>query len=323
MEPGSSTPTSIPKVVLTKTVIEENRRVIFSQNRFANSPILEGKLLHYEAPDAFTLYAGTSQELVNTHVVSSIKPCVVLTIVLEGTLTFGYDDLEFQLDGSRCAEVLMVNLTHPVSFHRSIEKDNQLTKVNLVISPNWLKARLNRNERPYPFVQSHLNYLRQPINGDTLEVIKRILSCEQPSDLLGRLELESLSLQLIQQMFALVDLNTSTHKASKETPQSERIKRILHFIETHLEAPMSLDVLAARFSMSTSNLQRVFKDELGITVKSYIRQRRLHVAKTGLERGVLTVTEAAYEAGYNHPANFTNAFKKEFGVPPAKVVKHL
>jgi AraC-like DNA-binding protein len=217
----------------------------------------------------------------------------------------------------------MVNLTHPVSFHRSIEKDNQLTKVNLVISPNWLKARLNRNERPYPFVQSHLNYLRQPINGDTLEVIKRILSCEQPSDLLGRLELESLSLQLIQQMFALVDLNTSTHKASKETPQSERIKRILHFIETHLDAPMSLDGLAARFSMSTSNLQRVFKDELGVTVKSYIRQRRLHVAKTGLERGVLTVTEAAYEAGYNHPANFTNAFKKEFGVPPAKVVKHL
>ena len=323
MEPGSRAPTSIPKVVLTKTVIENNRRVIFSQTRFTNSPILEGKLLNYEAPEAFTLYGGTSHELVNTHVVSSIKPCVILTIVLDGTLTFGYDDLEFKLDGARCAEVVMVNLTHPVSFHRSIEKDNQLTKVNIVISPSWLKSRLNQNGSPSQFVQTHLNYLRQPINGDTLNLINRILSCEQPTELLGSLKLESLSLQLIQKMFTLVDQSESRHIASKEARQSERIKRILHFIETHLEAPMSLDVLAARFSMSTSNLQRVFKDELGVTVKSYIRQRRLHVAKTGLERGVLTVTEAAYEAGYNHPANFTNAFKKEFGVPPAKVVKHL
>jgi AraC-like DNA-binding protein len=34
----------------------------------------------------------------------------------------------------------------------------------------------------------------------------------------------------------------------------------------------------------------------------------------------MSITEAAYEAGYHHPSNFTSAFKKVFGVAPHEVV---
>lgn len=54
----------------------------------------------------------------------------------------------------------------------------------------------------------------------------------------------------------------------------------------------------------------------------YIRHRRLNIARQHLERGLVSITEAAYEAGYQHPSNFTNAFKKAFGVPPHALAKH-
>ncbi|QTG98088.1 helix-turn-helix transcriptional regulator, partial [Vibrio furnissii] len=66
----------------------------------------------------------------------------------------------------------------------------------------------------------------------------------------------------------------------------------------------------------TSNLQRRFKQQMGMTVANYVRQRRLNNARQQLERGYVTITEAAYEAGYHHPSNFTAAFKKAFGESP-------
>lgn len=311
----------IPKVVLTKTLVENERSVIVSQNRNRNTPILEGKLINYHAPEAFTLYSGTSHELVDSHVVSSIKPSVIITVVVDGKLSFGYDDTEFKLDGSKCIEVVMINLAQPVRFCRSIEKDNRLTKVNIVMSPNWIAARLGENDHRHHFTQRHLNHIRLPITDEIRGVVNEILNSDQPTDLLAKLHLESLALLMIQQMFSLVDKTVNQSIARQLPHQSSRIKSILYFIETHLEEPLDLDSLATRLSMSSSNLQRIFKSELGLTVKKYIRQRRLYLAKAHLERGLVTITEAAYEAGYNHPANFTIAFKKEFGIPPAKVVQ--
>ena len=97
---------------------------------------------------------------------------------------------------------------------------------------------------------------------------------------------------------------------------------MLGYIENNLSQPLCLEKIAQKFSMSISNLQRKFKQELGLTVKNYIRYRRLEIAKYHLEQGLISVTEASYEAGYHHPANFTHAFKKTFGHPPKNFAKH-
>tara|TARA_Y100001956_G_C4120760_1_gene187279 strand:+ start:1016 stop:1987 length:972 start_codon:yes stop_codon:yes gene_type:complete len=321
MVSASPSPAHLPKVVLTKTVVENERSIIVSQNKYNSTPVIEGALINYNAPEAFILYSGTSHELIDSHVVSSVKPAVIITIVIDGKLTFGYDDVEFTLDGSKRIEVVMINLTQPVRFYRSIEKDNRLTKVNIVVSPSWLNSRLSKNDRRHHFTLSHLNNIKVPITDEIHTVVREILSSVQPADFLQKLRLESLALSVIQQMFTLVYNAPRIQSAPQEPNQSTRIKSILYFIETHLDAPLDLESLATKLSMSSSNLQRIFKEELGITVKKYIRQRRLYLAKANLERGIVTITEAAYEAGYTHPANFTIAFKKEFGIPPAKVVQ--
>ncbi|MFB9214309.1 AraC family transcriptional regulator [Vibrio sinaloensis] len=318
---------NIPKVVLTKTIIEDDKKVIFSKNRFKDAPILEGKLLNYQSADTFTLYGGTSLELVDSHIVASIKPAITITIVVQGKLTFGYDDLELSLDGDKQVEAVMVNVAQPASFHRSIERNNTLTKINLILSPQWVMSRLGNEDSATAFLSGHLQYIRLNVDNALMKSVNQLLSCEQPRDLIAKLNFESLALQLVEKMFVRLGSTTTyqdfTQPDSKTNEQnlSERIKDILYYIETQLKHSLNLASIAKHFSMSSSNLQRIFKEDVGITVKSYVRQRRLHLAKSNLEKGLVTITEAAYEAGYNHPANFTIAFKKEFGIPPAKVVK--
>jgi AraC-like DNA-binding protein len=99
----------------------------------------------------------------------------------------------------------------------------------------------------------------------------------------------------------------------------ERIEAVICFIEIHLDQELSLKMLAEHFSMSVSNIQRRFKQSYNMTINGYIRLRRLEIARQHLERGLVSITEAAYEAGYQHPSNFTNAFKKTFGVPPQDI----
>ena len=100
-----------------------------------------------------------------------------------------------------------------------------------------------------------------------------------------------------------------------------KIEDIISYIEINLDQPLSLESIARRFSMSVSNLQRRFKQSYNLTINGYIRHRRLDIARLHLERGLVSITEAAYEAGYQHPSNFTNAFKKAFGVPPHELAK--
>ncbi|NVD08003.1 helix-turn-helix transcriptional regulator [Vibrio sp. JPW-9-11-11] len=316
--------TNVPKVVLTQTVVENDKQVIMSQTRFNNTPIVEGKLINYEVPQCFAIYGGQSIELLDSHVVASTSAAMIITVVLEGSLTFGYDELEFTVDGNAQPQAILVNLTQAASFHRSIEKHNQLLKVNLLFHSQWVTSRLSELGNPFSFTNRHLNYVRSHVSPKMRQLVLSLLQSEQPQSFSARLKLESLALQIVQEMFDHLPASHGPFEQSAlPNAGSNRVKDVLNYIERHLMQTLTIDAIATHFSMSSSNLQRIFRSSVGVTINSYIRQRRLMLAKHNLEKGLVTITEAAYEAGYNHPANFTHAFKKAFGVPPAKVVKHV
>ncbi|NOH62597.1 AraC family transcriptional regulator [Vibrio sp. RE88] len=319
---SASDPICRHKVALTKTLIEDNKRIIISQNRNQNAPIVEGKLINYGVPSSFTLYGGRSTELLNSHVIAPTVASVIITVVLEGKLSFGYDNLDFNLNGEQQAEAVMVNLSHAAHFRRSIAKDNQLAKVNLILHPQWITSRIGKADQANEFFSGHLNHIRIPVSAALKHLVEQVLDSEDEQNLASHIKLESLSLQILSEMFAHLDQQRSVERQpSKVLKKHSRIDEIINYIEAHLEESLTLQHIAAQFSMSSSNLQKRFRDHLGLTVNSYIRSRRLRIAKQHLEQGLVTITEAAYEAGYKHPANFTNAFKKTFGFPPTAAVK--
>ncbi|NOI82016.1 helix-turn-helix transcriptional regulator [Vibrio tubiashii] len=308
------------KVAITQKVEESEKQLIVGETKHGQAPLVEGQFLSYNVAQRVNMHGCRSLELQDSNVVSMAPSSVIITVLLEGKLRFSYDDLEFKLDSSQCGKVTLVNLNQPTNFRRQITKNNCVTKLNIMMNHDWIKARTDGNCQVSQFIASHKNFLQFDVTPEIESLVTSAISLYQASSFEEKIALESIGFQLMESVFgklATESFNSKETDKSAGVPSS--VEDIICYIESHLGDPLSVDLVAEHFSMSSSNLQRKFKQQLGVTVSGFIRRRRLDVAKQHLERGLVTITEAAYEAGYNHPANFTNAFKKEYGIPPISI----
>ena len=68
--------------------------------------------------------------------------------------------------------------------------------------------------------------------------------------------------------------------------------------------------------MSPSTLRAKFQAAYRQSVFSWLRERRLEVARQHLAQG-WSVQQAAHFVGYRHAINFATAFRERYGVAPA------
>jgi len=302
--------------------------------------LLKGHIISYDVENGFTLQGGRTHELINFQVISTAQKSLMIVILLEGKLDFGYDHLTFSLDANHQSKGVVVNLAKPATFHRQLYEDNNVTKLNIVLPLKWIESRYEGSDHIKAFIEQHLASFQVSLNAVMEGLCYDIISSSSPSSLIQRMQLESLTQLLLIKIFEQVSkldiprtLETKAIQPSKlniiNTGQKKHntkrfdqtLDTIMVYIESNLEQPISVHKLTEMASMSLSNLQRKFKSTLGCSIKSYIRRRRLEIAKQQLERGLLSITQAAYNAGYRHPSNFTNAFKKNFGYPPQATIK--
>lgn len=104
----------------------------------------------------------------------------------------------------------------------------------------------------------------------------------------------------------------------KNEYDKERIVFARDYLLTHMDAPPTLVQLAAIAGLNEFKLKRGFKEMFGQTVFGYLADVRLEMACRALRGKQKTVTQIAFELGYASLQHFSAAFKKKFGVPPAK-----
>jgi len=93
--------------------------------------------------------------------------------------------------------------------------------------------------------------------------------------------------------------------------------QIMNFVNQNPSGADSLDTLASEIHMSKFHMCRKFKEETGITVHSYIKSRKLSLARKLLCETDSSIACIAYESGFSDTACFTKAFKKETGLTPS------
>lgn len=94
--------------------------------------------------------------------------------------------------------------------------------------------------------------------------------------------------------------------------------KAIWLIEQHHAAPLTLEALSGKVGLSRFHLSRLFASAVGLSPMAYSRARRLSEAAIALDLG-LSVTDAAFGAGYESPEAFSRAFREEFGLPPSAV----
>ena len=81
--------------------------------------------------------------------------------------------------------------------------------------------------------------------------------------------------------------------------------------------PLRIEDVAEALYVSPYHLCRLFKRETGIPIHRYLNRLRLREALEPIADGV-NLGELALSLGFVSHSHFTNAFRKEFGVPPSQ-----
>lgn len=95
------------------------------------------------------------------------------------------------------------------------------------------------------------------------------------------------------------------------------VSGIMAFVKEHLTETITSDQLEREFHYSGKHISQIFREHTGLTLRSYIIDQRISLAKNLLDRGK-TVAEACELSGFNDYANFIRSFKKMVGLPPGK-----
>ncbi|RVG13862.1 GlxA family transcriptional regulator [Sinorhizobium meliloti] len=94
-------------------------------------------------------------------------------------------------------------------------------------------------------------------------------------------------------------------------------------MEDAIEDVLRIEDLASRLNVSSDKLERAFKAELGVSPNSYYRNLRLGHAADMLTHSNLKVNEVAVACGFVNAANFSRAFKEQFGYVPHSVRRRV
>lgn len=117
--------------------------------------------------------------------------------------------------------------------------------------------------------------------------------------------------------FYLLYNNVSYHERGEEdTEITEKLKRILYFVQENYQRPVTVQELAELCHFSEYHFMRFFKRHMNMTSIEYLNQYRLEMASRQLAETELSVTSIALESGFNNISYFNRLFKKKFGVTP-------
>lgn len=96
------------------------------------------------------------------------------------------------------------------------------------------------------------------------------------------------------------------------------IGKIVEYAKTRLSYGVTVVDLASQASMSVATLERRFREHLRLSPRAFLGQLRVSLACELLRDTPLNMTEIALECGYDSPAAFSRAFRREMDVPPTE-----
>ena len=102
---------------------------------------------------------------------------------------------------------------------------------------------------------------------------------------------------------------------SESRDQNSLIARVLAYVNSCYQSPVSLTQTASALYVSTSQLSHCFSRELGISFYQYVLQKRLICAKRLLQSGE-SAAQAAIQSGFSDYSAFYRAYKKYYGQAP-------
>lgn len=260
---------------------------------------LRGDPANSDQPGIFfyTCLSGVSQVSAGWHGTTGLSP-------LSGVELREYPTTSMTVTRSRAIRTLSVGVSP-----EALPDITGLARKDILEMLHRITAKFTRESVTAPSTNMELEL--KMVAGQVLRSIELF-----PEDLLylKAKALEAVSLHLRQ--LALLSGNKPIQAPFHPAP--DQVAVACHILKTEMGNPPGARELANRVGMNHNQLVAAFRDRLGLTPFSYLRNIRLNRARDLLSAGQCNVTEAAFLVGYGSLSHFTKAFRDRFGMTPKR-----
>ena len=226
---------------------------------------------------------------------------------------------DYVVDGQRYllqpGDVVLVNSR---SVHcPELEGDTPYERVILYISPEFLQQQSAPDSDLHSCFTGgfgHVLRLKEKERQRLFAHVSRLEEALNSQEFGGAVLSQALLLRLLVQI-GRFQRQTDIQHPKPAVPQNSRVLEIMRYMDAHLAEDLNVEMLAEQFYVSKYHMMRLFRQETGFTVHTYLLQRRLFFARELIGKGE-RATEACYRSGFGSYSSFTRAYGRYFGTTP-------
>lgn len=127
--------------------------------------------------------------------------------------------------------------------------------------------------------------------------------------------------KLISLLTLLVKAGEGCRKRISRGSQKQDLQELKEYLDEHYKEKISLDNLSEMFFINKFYLTRLFKEQFGMSVNSYLIQVRISHARQLLRYTDMSIEKIGQSCGINDANYFARLFKKQEGVSPGEYRK--
>jgi AraC family transcriptional regulator len=161
---------------------------------------------------------------------------------------------------------------------------------------------------------------RDPVVNHMMAAIEAELKAQATG---GQLVLTSLGNTLAVYLASRYAAYPVTAPAVRSGLSSDRLSRVLEYIDAHLPDDLTVDELAGIACLSSYHFGRMFKLSTGKSVHQFVLNRRIERSRALLSRKDRTLSEIAAAAGFGSQSRFTTVFRRATGATPGALRREL
>ena len=132
-------------------------------------------------------------------------------------------------------------------------------------------------------------------------------------------EIKTLSSAMIEEKICAISFRLYCNLFENKT-EPDYVNKVIGYINAEYAGDIKIDKIAESLKLNRKYLARIFKERCGLSMKEYLKRKRLTEGRALLEKGY-NVTEAAALSGYSDAFAFSKAFKAFFGKSPKTLKK--
>ncbi|HET7117410.1 MAG TPA: AraC family transcriptional regulator [Hanamia sp.] len=209
-----------------------------------------------------------------------------------------------------------------VKMKESVKRGKHFCRMVILFNAVWLENNYGEaSARIRQLTESFIVNNKSPEISQEFDHKGHILSSELATGLtknsLPHITVKMICIILLNEFLNKIMVKDNAKILSDGSSHYETILRVEKRLTASLTTSLPcVQELAAEVNLSTSTLQRHFKLVFGKTIYEYYQEKRMILGKYEIENGFKTISQVAYQLGFNKVNNFSKAFRKQFHFLP-------